>query len=773
MTDLGFALGVLLLCAALGWPLAQCLPQPALSRWVAAPVLGFAALALGTTLLYRAGASAAEAGRWMLALGLCATAGLLWWRRQQGRQDWRPPAGAAGFLALALLALLLCLAPGWLGGEAFRVFQGNDQDQLNYVAFSSAMRRQVYDALMALTPETATATDYLLGTRKMLLSRPAVCIAFAAMAEFTGRPTPVLAYAWVALLQCLQLFAAAWLLHAALRVARWPAVLGAAALALGFFGQYVLDINAWSELAALPLGLLLLGLLLPPGHARLRRALPAFTLLLAALLHLYPELLLAYGPAGGLVVLARLWRRRAEAWRDLPWLLLAAGLAVLACLPAWESSIGLLLRQQQGAMETAYPWWRHFQGYLFGRDLDFFAATGPELGSAQLLYAMVSLPVDMLAGLTGLYFLLPGPGLPLPVRLAWQLALALGMAGLLASAARRRRGSLPWRRLALLAAGATLPALVALGLGRYWAAGKAWSMVGPLAFLVLAAPALRPGAGRWQRGLALAYLVAHLGLGVWRPLAAARGTDGAHYPPPYPAVPNAVVKRDFNWAIGPQLAALRQCHGISLALSHPSLERYLQVVLTELGVRWSSTTPLNSDFGNGLPLGLQPQLPAPDCLVTTELEPSAAGQRVFWLGRNAGLADFIAGKAAALELVASGWSAPGLHAAEPHAGAWLRWTDGDTRLRLPMAVGPGGQLARLELELWPVRPAGAWVRLEVNGVVLLEEALPDGGAWHRSLPLDELAAAPELRLRLVSSVFQPAGDPRRLGLALRSLVLHR
>ena len=777
MTSFGFVVLMLATCWLLGWPLRRLLPGK--ERWLAAPVLGFAVFSLGATLLYRAGMAPGTAAGGLLILGLGACGAEPWLRPAQ--PGWRLPAEARNTLLLAGAVLLVCLAPGWLGGEQFRVFQGNDQDQLNYVAFSSAYRSHGYTDLMAMTPEAMAANNYLFGARKMLLSRPAICIALAALAELYGQMTPDLVAAWMAGLQTLSFFAACYLLRGVVGVSPLPAAITATALTLGFFIQYVIDINAWSELAGLPVGMTAGGALLlltAPDDStdwpRLRLTL-LLGLLLATLLYLYPELLLEYGPAAMLMLLAGQhgvgWRGRLHALR---YPLLAGAGAVLACLPMWQGTLGTMLVQQQNAMTHNLPWWRHFQAYLFGRDLDYFATSSPDLGSIDLLYALISLPIDFSAGLLGLHFLLPWAGLAMWLRLGWKLALAMFMVLLVLAAARALREILRasdaasaerrWRGFAAMAlAAAALPVLI-LAMGRYWPAGKAWSMAAPLLLLLLASPLFRRRPADRDGAITLLYLATHIALGLWRPIAAT-DPDGILYPAPYPAVPERARKTEFNWNLARFRPDLKQCHGVLLDLTSPALERYAQVNLTELGVPWSSLSPLNTDYFEGESLGLKPPLPDADCVMTTQLRVWGANQRVIWLGRNRTLSDFLAGQAPSLDLVTAGLPVPGLYAPEPYAGGLLRWTDGNTRIHLP-----GGLVRRLDIDLWPVRLPGTTLRIEVNGVILFDGTLPDG-EWRRSFVLSPEPANRTTEILIHSITFRPPADPRTLGVALHHLAL--
>lgn len=734
-----------------GWPVARLLrlPIPAL---LAAPVLGLAVMALAVTTAYRFGVLAHLTVAAVSLVGLIATPVVLVWTRPG-----RPTAGGLAAVAILLVVVGLAAAPGWTGSEQFRVFQGNDQDQLNYLAFASAYREHGFEALRRLTPEVAQTNSYLTGAAKMLAGRPAVSLLLAGFARLAGGLTSDVSYAYLAALQGVLAFAATGLAAAiAGRLSIGTALIGAAA-ALGFFGQYVLDINAWSQLAALPLIVLAMALLLG-------ETLPAVALglLLGALLTLYPELLAPLGPLG-LALLAG--RGRTLATRtELGRLALAVLVGIGLYLPQAADGVGYLLRQYTESSGAGEGWWRQFEAYLFGRDLDYFAPLPDSVTTLDLLYGAVSLPIDFVAGMLGLNAILPGPDLPLAIRVAMKLALAGGMGVLVVLAMRRMSAN--QRRLGLgLAAGGATTIIIALVSG-LWAAGKLWATLGPVVFVWLAMPALRQGQSRLGRWPAMAYVALALGLGLFRPVAA-MAPDGVHYHYPYPALP--VPKQALDWQLSAHRAEFLACKGLVLDIASPTLERYLEVELTELGRPWSSLRPITTDFANpgSGDLGVQPPVPGADCLVTTDLASGRPELRQIWLGTDARMRAFKASTMPALDLVTAPLAYPGFHDAEDYQGSKLRWSNGNLRIIVPASV----QARELLVDLWPVRLPQTRMTLTLAGNTVFDAVLPDGD-WSGRFPLPDTQGAP-LSIEIVSPPFQPEGDPRQLGLAFRHLELRR
>jgi len=104
----------------------------------------------------------------------------------------------------------------------------------------------------------------------------------------------------------------------------------------------------------------------------------------------------------------------------------------------------------------------------------------------------------------------------------------------------------------------------------------------------------------------------------------------------------------------------------------------------------------------------------------------------------------------------------------------MRWTDGRARWDIPL--GRDEQPHTLHVDLVSTGPAGAQLKVVVNGVAMLDRFLP-GGGWRGELPLVDVPAAGHLAIELISSTFVPAerdpasGDHRTLGVAVASLVV--
>jgi len=603
-------------CGALGLPLARLLPANAFPwRLLAAPTLGLSVLAVFVTVAYRYGLSPG----WALAAAAAAGAGLsayalrTWVERRRAGATEGPATGLAAGVALAWLAVQgLLLLPRWVGGDQFAVFQGNQWDTFGYLSSAVVFAGTPYREVAAAGQAEFLANPLLGVASGNLEARPAVHLLYSTFSQVAPGEAHHLHYAFLAFLLCQAFLVAALLLRSWSPPARTAAILAVApAFALGFWGQYVFDINAWSQLAALPGLLLLAGVLVDlaaapwPGPAL--PAAPtaaAIAVLTAGATYLYPECL-AYQLATLLPLTATAlgWR----AWRSRPRsaapLLPLAGLAGAAAgVLYWRGTLGFLLGQLGAGSGPPVPWWRFFQAFFFGRD-------ALPAGESPL-----SAAVDFGAGLLGLYFATPAPDTSPGLALAWRVGLLAVMAALVASCASALAGpraapATPGRdrlRLAALAWGLSLlPAAVLAARGHFWPAGKAVSWGAPLLVLLLSTPAVAAGqAGRrWAAaGVAWAFVAAQLAFGLVR-VGAAAGPTGIAYEPPYPSVQEPPLKEQLRWDLTPLERPLAGARRVLLAPMDPFMAHWLMTWLQARGRPFTMLGPIVRNFGAGEPLG--------------------------------------------------------------------------------------------------------------------------------------------------------------------------
>ncbi|MBL8663070.1 MAG: hypothetical protein JNM29_09600 [Candidatus Odyssella sp.] len=620
LIDVSFFAAGLACFAAIGWPVCAAIPAEVRGRFWAAPVLGLALFGVVATLAYRGGVPLPYLPLVCLffAAVACALPGVR--RRAAPAAD----ARAAAISAVAVVAVgLLVLSPKWIGGHQFAAFQGNHYDQATYIANASAFAKLSYGELARLSPANVLANTYNHFAGEQLGSRPAVGFVLAALRAPFFDTTFEAAYAYLALLQALTFFAAVFVLRAVFAVSPIPALLLSAALAAGTYLQLIFDINAWSQLAATPL-VLVLTALVALAFGRTARA-PLFFPLTAGgagVCYVYPEIgpIAASAVAGAALgwLLIRDRRPWIEAMR-VP--ALAGAAALVVCVPYWRGTLGSLLIQAQAIGRGSYPteWFFYYYRFLFGRNEH---AVDLVLNSAipaqTALAAAMALPVDFALGALGLYFLSPEPGAGRAAGLLAACAAVIALIAACIGAGRALRAANPAGFAFVCGAVLALavPASM-LASGNLWPGGKGVLMAAPLLYFALISPLL-VAMPRRRRILPLLLVCAHLAFAFERPVAAAR-PNGIHRSfPPYPSI---MEKAAHDWDLPRHKSRLRACSAVALDIAHPVLDRVAQTFVVDLGLRWYSRRPLRSYFEQGTDLGRQPPIADADCVLTDGAAP--------------------------------------------------------------------------------------------------------------------------------------------------------
>jgi hypothetical protein len=619
--DLFLFATMLIVCGGIGLPLARLLPERFEWRILTAPTFGLCVLAVLSPATYQWGLSVTA---FFYGAVVVALASIGWHARElvaaAGSVDRRAAAWLLGGWLACTLVLLL---PRWIGGDQFSVFQGNAWDTFGYlesaVVFAGkpfAVIDRAPDALVAQYPFFELA-------KGQLEQRPSVHLLYAVFSRAAPGDAYRLYYPYLVGFFSQFFLVAVFALRSILPRARLPAALAVAAVfPLGFWGQWVLDINSWSQQATVPTLFLMAVLLMhaAAGEASLRLT-AALAVLVAGSAFLYPEGFIIVAAATFPVAFALpAWRmlraRRLELRAFVP-LGSIAGLATTALYtPVYHWAI----RQVTWSGGSKVGWWQFFFMFLQGRDARWNG------GAAQFAQK-----TDFAAGLCGLYFATPvrGTGKWLATLQRWAIALVIValLAALVATFVKKlvddgaRRAVLAWTAMVALV---FAPALWLARAANYWPAGKIVSYAAPLFMTLLCLPVLYAPACKWLRALrwiVVAFAAFQLAGGLMRIAAAARDPDGIVYAWPYPATsPGPGVKQLLGWDftglapyVSPDTKVL--IHPVDVWLDPPDLmwtEHELIVFLFSHDVPYARPGPVNTYFGVGRNLVAPPPAWKPD-----------------------------------------------------------------------------------------------------------------------------------------------------------------
>jgi len=765
-----------------GYPACLLLPADTFrARFVVAPTVGFAMLSAGIIGLYKLGISPRLSLDAICIVGLVATISHLLRGRRQRRFALAPALiHVAGATVAIVVATLL---PAWIGGAPFTIFQGNVYDQFTvYLPGSVVFHHYDYATVMS----AGASENPVVARAGLALKRP-ISIVHAA---FIGTHATALAssYAFTVALQVNMFFTALFVALHVFEARMRTAILASSALTVGFFQQYVLDINAWAQLSTQPIYLLVVAIVVlaldplrfgaRPGEAMARLGLFFFALMAAATT-LYPDTCGVYGVAAGGAVLIGLitptpWSTRVIA-------LTATGLATPAALSFsyWFGALPLIIAAATTQALKHLDWWRYFQGYLLGRATNIVDVLTGDPPWSALLRSLLLLPVDSVVAGVGLYWLLPGTGVPGFLSVTWRVILCVFIVLLFAAAIRMAIATLrekpsgnPARFLAACVAGCLVP-IAFLPVGLYWTAGKSFSIAAPLLFFFIVAPLLsRVPMPPLARIAATLFVVGHLLTGALRPLFALDPTGTMMPGLPGSAQGLEIQKAGMDWRMDRLADQLRGCNGVILNIRHRFMHLAARMVATDLGVPWSSLHPIDLSYTVWPPF--QPVgWELADCIASDDRSDLHAGRRVIWLVSDRQTFEFLDASSGALEIGVSGHpgiAIAGAYAIETAPGGRLRWTSGEATFRVANSLtAPASQLV---LALWPMPLAtAAQLRVSINDRVAFEGRVPGDSL---TVPLDRFAADTSLTIALKTTpITRYPNDSRDLGVALRQVRLEK
>ena len=763
-----------------GLPFSLLLPSHRFSvRWALAPPLGLGLLAAATAVFYVHGIVAPWITMAILpAGGVALTVALL------AVRPFPIPRRMAVVVASAFaLMVILCLAPAWIGGYRFRVFQGNVYDHMLYLG--SAVSYRVVDYANLVVRSNADLPDPIFPLALWFVDwRGAVSMMLAAIAALTRGSAVDCAYPFMVALQLNMLFAAMFVFTNALALGRRMAAICAIALTIGFFEQYIFDINAMSQLAGQPLFLLLFGFSILAfdkdrfgiGVAAIARMIAIFAALIAGIFFLYPEPLIIYAPAIGVGTVLAL--RHRDSRQTLPVAAVGVGggigVGLVMCVPLWSGTGAYVVRILSQAAGETPDWWNYFQRYLFGREESYLGVIGGHANSlGHLLDAWFSWPVEASVAALGLFAFLPTSGWPVVLAIIWKLVLYGFVVMLLMNIAAALRWALryepelPRTRFFL---GSVVGCLVPLGIlatGHFWAAGKGLAMAAPMLFTLVISPLVT--GPKEPTGVIVSSLVVlgHLCLGLARPFLVAVHT--------LPGLPTAsahveMQKASLDWDYRRIGSEIGTCKGLVIETSNPMMDNLLRRIAVETGVPWAARKAMNwpsKSAKDYFPSGWEQF----DCLASADRLSASNGRKLIDLATEHTARDFLAGRRDDLELgtkAPSGIVTTGLYGLESTPGGDLQWAGPKATFELPNRPSPA---RTLQFQTWPMPVSGDRISVRINGREIFAGSPP---ASLLSQSLAEFSGDEMLRLEIeTNAATHFPRDPRELGFAIRELSLHR
>ena len=494
--------------------------------------------------------------------------------------------------------------PKYFGGDRFAVFQGNHWDQLSYIGISQSVSRYSFsDLLNGSTSNLILQDPVTVNAINSMRARPNVEIMYAALIRPLGFSLVNFAYTYQLILLSVLLFTVIgfikhFSINSSTAMNRFSISVISVVFLMGFWGQYLVDINAWSALSISPLILFLfvaidVSIERPNFYSNAQVFLALVTTAL-----LYPEATLFMVPFFALFLLIRVFQ---EKHKSIKLITSYAGISIIAIsvlMSSYFQPIQFGYKQFKfGNSSASEPWGEYFQAFLSG---------GYGSLSAPIQVFVYSIPM----GITGMYFMAPSrPGIHslfefLKTTFSIYTISMLVVFFLIAFRTKRRTAIFL----------SVFPALFLIPLiSKYstiWVAGKALNYLMPVFFslvVILTLDSFR------QSRLILKFFVGCFVL-MWMIsqviFAVNRVTSvqayGIPHSRPYVSIQDSSMKVNQNWSLSSEQFA--RCKAVELSVVEPFQRHFLQMKLNEFGIPWYDLLPINSYFGVGSDIGTMKKL---------------------------------------------------------------------------------------------------------------------------------------------------------------------
>ena len=424
------------------------------------PVIGLAVLTLLTTYLGLLGIPLGAASK-NIALGIVILAAISLASRPGPVFEKNGILRLVEYLVPLFVTALLIALPFIIGGYQFAILRGNGTDAFNYVTMADGLSRFPLDWILTQTKETLSAQSPNFSLAQDLLKTRWSTSALLAFASGAFGISPVEFEYVFTLTLMLVLFNALVGALSATRSLTQLTVWLPVVFVVGFWGQFTLDIRAFSQIASLPILVLLIGWLLShadrPGPI-FRYGVSLTAILFAALFFQYPEIVVAFLPGAGLIFLIRLWRAHKESGltaEDVMALVSVSFVTLLLSAPLIKFVIGFAFEQGRFAVNKSLGWEGAYFAWMKNPIRGLWGmGVNPGLGSSYLDNAFAVVAFIIALGLT--------------------LGVAF-RAAMLVQTRQRMHGNLPEMGLLLLAASGLMGGVVLVARENIWAAGKVLS----------------------------------------------------------------------------------------------------------------------------------------------------------------------------------------------------------------------------------------------------------------------------------------------------------
>lgn len=309
-----------------------------------------------------------------------------------------------------IIGSLILIAPRIIGEDQFSVFQGNQWDNFVYLNSSLVYSKEPYAKI--INTDNFLQNPLILYAKIQLFGRPSTHILYAFVSQIFSNISYKLHYTFQVFFFSQTILVFMFIIINIIKNI-FPAIIGLASLAfsLGFWGQYILDINAWSQISSIPIMLLIVGMiiiLLGKDYIEIKNSLYfikiiiIFSLLFSCSLYLYPESFLFHLPIIFIICLFYLISefKNKKKWNLILLIFIGAFLGLISGFLLYDGIIKFVINQFKFASSINVKWWTYFQAFFLGRD----NLNDTFLSNDSFLLNNI---IDFISGFFGLYFITP------------------------------------------------------------------------------------------------------------------------------------------------------------------------------------------------------------------------------------------------------------------------------------------------------------------------------------------------------------------------------
>jgi len=434
-----------------------------------------------------------------------------------------------------LLTTLLVISPLWIGGVQYSTLRGNGTDSFNYTIVAGYLDHEPFSWAMHTDPQTLV--DRHPGyerARQLLGTRWTTPMMLAFMSCLAGVPPYQFEYVFSAICFLLAYGPAIMFARYLLRLRPTYTILTASVICFGFWAQLILDMRADSQQCSIPILLLLVFLVVHIETNHEDIAWREYVLIggtTTALVFHYPEIMpmIIFGLT--IYIAIRIVQLRSIPRHVLRGCAIALAIAVACTLPNAEVLLSFAKAQLSFALNGTNNWHLAYFKWLYTDPFTGLWGFGPFVGFNCWIGYILHLIAFMF-------------GVSLTV-------IFVGAVASIMRSGKEKRGLL---LVALLSLTAIAQFVYLFTQGQLWAGAKGLSFGYPYITLCVAGFALRHESYRtaWQFRrthflvtCTIGWMLAQVGLAMWRPITAFIGKDYANY------ISEHGEYRRHNWNVAP------------------------------------------------------------------------------------------------------------------------------------------------------------------------------------------------------------------------------